>query len=63
MAAIEIGVQINGKMRSKIFVTEDMKEAEVKKMVLSDEKVTKWLEGKEVQKFIYVKGKIVNIVI
>ncbi|MFA5902325.1 MAG: leucine--tRNA ligase [Desulfobacula sp.] len=63
MAAIEIGVQINGKMRSKIFVTEDMTETDVKKMVLSDEKVTKWLEGKEVQKFIYVKGKIVNIVI
>ncbi|MCX6744943.1 MAG: leucine--tRNA ligase [Candidatus Parcubacteria bacterium] len=63
MSAIEIGVQINGKMRSKIFVTEDMNEAEIKKVVLADEKVRKWMEGSEVKKFIYVPGKIVNIVI
>jgi leucyl-tRNA synthetase len=63
MSAIEIGVQINGKMRSKIFVTEDMTGAEVRKSVLVDKNVTKWLKGIEIKKFIYVAGKIVNIVV
>lgn len=63
MSAIEVAVQVNGKVRAKIFVTEDMTEAEVKKMVIEDEKVAKWLEGQGVKKFIYVKGKIVNLVV
>jgi leucyl-tRNA synthetase len=59
----EVPVQINGKMRCKILVTEDMPEKEVKNLALEDEHVKKWLEGKEVKKVIYVPGKIINIVI
>jgi leucyl-tRNA synthetase len=62
MTVFEIAVQINGKMRAKIFVTEEMTETEVKKLVLVDAKINKWLEGQEMKKFIYVPGKIVNIV-
>jgi leucyl-tRNA synthetase len=61
--AIELPIQINGKMRSKIFITQDMSEEEIKKIVLADEKVKRNLVGNEVKKFIYVKGKIINIVI
>jgi leucyl-tRNA synthetase len=62
-AVKEVPVQINGKMRCKILVTEDMPEAEIKDLALEDEHVKKWLKGKEVKKFIYVKGKIINLVI
>ncbi|MCX6746396.1 MAG: leucine--tRNA ligase [Candidatus Parcubacteria bacterium] len=62
-AVKEVPVQINGKMRCKILVTEDMSEEEIKNLALADEHVKKWLEGKEVKKIIYVPGKILNIVI
>jgi leucyl-tRNA synthetase len=61
--AMEIPIQINGKMRSKIFVTADMGEEEIKKIALADEKVKKNIESSEVKKFIYIKDKIINIVI
>ena len=59
----EVPVQINGKVRSKVMVTDDMSEAKVKELALADDKVKKWLEDKEIRKFIYVKNKIINIVI
>jgi leucyl-tRNA synthetase len=58
----EIPVQINGKVRAKVMVTEDMDEAAVKKLALADENVKKWLNDKDVKKFIYIKDKIINIV-
>jgi leucyl-tRNA synthetase len=59
----EIPVQINGKVRVRVMVTEDMDEAKVKELVLAEDKIKKWLQDKEIRKFIYVKDKIVNIVI
>ncbi len=59
----ELPVQINGKVRSKIFIAEDLDEAAVKEKVLADEKIKEWLEDKPIKKFIYVKDKIINIVI
>ncbi|MDD5341000.1 MAG: class I tRNA ligase family protein [Patescibacteria group bacterium] len=61
--AIEIPVQINGKVRAKIFITADESEGEIKKKALTDENVKKYLNGGEAKKIIYVKGKIINIVI
>jgi len=60
---LEIPIQINGKMRAKIMIAEDLSEDQVKEQALADQAVIKWLEGKEVKKFIYVPGKIVNIVL
>ncbi len=60
---ITIAVQINGKLRDTFDVPTEMTEEEVKKLALSSEKVQKWLEGKEPKKVIYVKGKLVSIVI
>lgn len=60
---IEIAIQVNGKLRDRINIKVDATEEEVKEQVLNQERVQKHLEGKEIKKFIYVKGKIVNIVV
>jgi leucyl-tRNA synthetase len=41
----------------------DATEADVKALVLENEIVKKWLEGKDLKKFIFVKNKMVNVVI
>jgi len=60
---IKMAIQVNGKVRSEIEIGKDLEEEEVKKIALSDINVKPWIEGKEIKKFIYVKGRIVNIVI
>ena len=59
---VKIAVQVNGKMRDTIVIGIDEEESSVKEKALSSEKVKNFIEGKEIKKFIYVKGKIVNIV-
>jgi leucyl-tRNA synthetase len=56
-------VSINGKHRHNIEMSLTTEAAEVEKIVLADETVQKWLEGKTPKKVIFVKGKIVNIVL
>ncbi|OGH95100.1 MAG: hypothetical protein A2538_04140 [Candidatus Magasanikbacteria bacterium RIFOXYD2_FULL_41_14] len=60
---ITVVVQVNGKLRDEIIVPVDISEADVKAQALGTEKIQKWLEGKEPKKVIYVKGKLVSIVI
>ncbi len=60
---VTIGIQINGKVRSEITLDENAHEEDVKNMILQDPKVLAWVEGKEIKKFIYVKGRIINIVV
>jgi leucyl-tRNA synthetase len=59
---IELAIQINGKLRDTIKVAVDIDEAEAKKVVMESEKIKKWLEGKEIVKVIFVKGRLVNVV-
>ncbi len=59
---VTVGIQINGKVRDSVEFSKSLGEVQVKDLVLSREKVQKWLEGKEVKKFIYIPGKIINIV-
>jgi leucyl-tRNA synthetase len=61
-STIDLVVQVNGKVRDTITVSAEIEEEEAKKVALSSEKVQKWLEGKEPKKVIYVKGKLVSIV-
>ncbi len=56
-------VQINGKVRDTFSVSSDTSEDEAKRLALGSEKIQKWLEGKEPKKIIYVKNKLVSIVI
>jgi len=58
-----IAVQINGKVRGTFEISVDAQEDEVKALALSLESVRKWTEGKEIKKFIYVKNKLVSIVV
>ena len=60
---VEIPVQINGKVRSRISVPAGAGDEEVKSIALSDEKVRKYTDGKEIKRFIYIKNKLINIVI
>jgi leucyl-tRNA synthetase len=60
---ITLAVQINGKVRDTLVVSAEISEDEAKKLALASEKAQKWLEGKEPKKVIYVKGKLVSIVV
>jgi leucyl-tRNA synthetase len=60
---IEIAVQVNGKVRSRIVVPVDASEEQVRSAALSDPKVIAAMEGKQLVKAIVVPGKLVNIVV
>jgi leucyl-tRNA synthetase len=60
---IEIIIQINGKLRGKLNIDAESKQEDLEKMVMSNDKIIKFLDGKSVKKFIYVKGKLINVVI
>ncbi len=61
-AAVEIAVQISGKVRSVITVAVDADKDSVIAAAKADEKIASMLEGKTIVKEIYVPGKLVNIV-
>ena len=60
---IEIPVQINGKLRARITVPAEADQDEVIAAASADETVSRLTEGKTIVKEIYVKGKILNIVV
>jgi leucyl-tRNA synthetase len=60
---IEIPVQVNGKLRSRVLVPADADEAFVLERALADDKVKAAIAGKQVVKKIYVPGKMVNLVV
>ena len=60
---IEIPVQINGKLRSRVVVSADAMEEAVLDRALTDEKVQAAIAGKQIVKKIYVPGKLLNIVV
>ncbi|MBP5999806.1 MAG: leucine--tRNA ligase [Sediminibacterium sp.] len=59
----EYPVSINGKVRTNIAIALDATEAQVHEIVLGNELVQKWMEGKSLKKLIFVKGKMINVVI
>ncbi len=60
--AVEIAVQINGKVRDKIMVPVDIDQAGALALAKNSAKIMPLIEGKSIVKEIYVKGKLVNIV-
>ncbi|HEY8086995.1 MAG TPA: leucine--tRNA ligase [Polyangiaceae bacterium] len=60
---VEIGVQVNGKLRGTITLAVDADEATARAMATADERIRAHVEGKAVKKFIYVKGKIVSFIV
>ena len=61
-AAVEIAVQISGKIKARLTIPSDAAEEEVKALVMADANVQAALAGKSIIKEIYVKGKLYNIV-
>ena len=59
----EYPISINGKTRTNISIALDATEDQVKEIVLANELVQKWMEGKPLKKLIFVKGKMINVVI
>ncbi len=59
----EYPVSINGKLRTTIILPLAMEQKDAEIMVLQNEVVQKWLEGKPPKKIIFVKGKMVNVVL
>jgi leucyl-tRNA synthetase len=58
-----IVVQVNGKVRGKITVPADVTQERIQTEALADAKVTSFLDGKKVQRVVYVPRRLVNIVV
>jgi leucyl-tRNA synthetase len=59
----EYPVAINGKTRTTMELDVNIGQAEAERLVMADPVVVKWLEGKSPKKIIYVKGKMINVVV
>ena len=60
---VEIAIQVNGKLRSRLVVPRGMAEKEVVERVLADEAVRKFVDGQPLKKVIYVQDRLVNLVV
>ena len=60
---IEIAVQVNGKVRAKLMISAEATQEEALSAAKSDEKIAAEISGKTVIKELYVKGRLVNIVV
>jgi leucyl-tRNA synthetase len=60
---IELVIQVNGKLRSKISVSATATTDEVQTMALNDEQALRFIDGKSIRKVIVVPKKLVNIVV
>jgi len=62
-AIVEVVIQVNGKIRSKISVAMDTPDHELETLSLADESVKKHIDGKNLVRAIVVKNKLVNLVV
>ncbi len=59
---VEIAIQVNGKIKSRVTVSADADDAALEAAARSDDKVASVIDGKTVRKVIVVKGRLVNII-
>lgn len=60
---VKVAIQVNGKVRDTIEIDPEIEEGKLWKSVFEMESISKWTAGKEIKKKIYIKGKIINIVV
>jgi leucyl-tRNA synthetase len=60
---VEIAVQVNGKLRSRIMVAPETANDELERMALADAKVQEYTAGKQIAKVIVVPNRLVNVVV
>jgi len=59
---VQIVVQVDGKVRSRLVADVGLEEADIRQMALADGRVLPWLNGRQVAKVVVVPGRLVNIV-
>ncbi|HQQ64105.1 MAG TPA: class I tRNA ligase family protein, partial [Pseudomonadales bacterium] len=62
-SSVELAVQVNGKLRGTVSLAPDAPQADVEAAAKANENVSKFIEGKEIRKVIFVPGKLLNIVV
>ncbi len=62
-STVEIAVQVNGKVRSRVQIAADAAQNDVLAIAKADEKIAEMLQGMQIIKELYVPGKLVNIVV
>ena len=60
---VKIAVQINGKVRTTIEVPMDSEQNFVEREALKNDQVVKWIDNKKIIKKIFVKNRIINLVV
>ncbi len=60
---LTVVVQVNGKVRSRLEVSADIDDKQLEASALNDEKILKFIDGKNIKKVIVIKKKLVNIVV
>ena len=60
---LEMVIQVNGKLRSKLSVQVSASNDEIEKMALADDKIQSYIDGKTIRKVIVVPKKLINIVV
>lgn len=60
---IKIAIQVNGKVRSEVVIPSDASEQMVQEIAMKDKAILGWIKDKNIKKFIYVKGRVINIVV
>ena len=61
--SVMIVAQINGKVRGQFEVAVNASESDLRAIILSDERIKSYVDGKEIKKFIVVPNKLVSIVV
>lgn len=62
-STIEIAVQVNGKIKAKLMIPAEAEQEKALELAKADEAVSQAMSGKTVVKELYVKGRLVNIVV
>jgi leucyl-tRNA synthetase len=60
---VEIGVQVNGKVRGRVTVPAGAGEEEVRRAAFEDARVSGWVGSGEIRKVVYIPGRLLNIVV
>jgi len=60
---VEMAVQVNGKVRSRVKLRKDASEADARAAIANDPALTPHLAGKTEKKFVYVPGRIINLIV
>ncbi len=60
---IEVAVQVNGKLRSRIFAGADASDDELREAALADDKIKAATDGRDIAKVIVIPGKLVSVVV